>query len=135
MWQTTVEWQRALKPVLDSHEISHARFVILALLLWCEEHGIKTNQSTLIEHSRLDKMTVSKSMKILSSQNLVTRGVDEKDTRAKTVILTDEGRNLIRSIVPHIEKADENYFSVLNEKEYVQLVRLLQKLNIKKNYE
>lgn len=36
LWQTTIIWQRRIKKALESHDISHAQFVIMAILLWFE---------------------------------------------------------------------------------------------------
>lgn len=37
LWQVSISWQRQIKTKLDPYGISHAQFVILAVLLWCEE--------------------------------------------------------------------------------------------------
>ncbi len=36
LWQTTITWQRLIKKALEPYSISHARFVILAIVLWFE---------------------------------------------------------------------------------------------------
>jgi hypothetical protein len=44
LWQTTITWQRLIKKALEPHDISHAQFVIMSLLLWLKEHNRKTTQ-------------------------------------------------------------------------------------------
>src|SRR5665213_3425618 len=96
LWQTTITWQRLIKKALEPYDISHAQFVIMAILLWFKEQGNEATQGIIINWSKLDKMTVSKSLKKLVSQKLVTRAENETDTRSKTVSLTHKGKNLIR---------------------------------------
>ena len=47
LWQVSITWQRQIKVELDPHGISHAQFVILAVLLWCEETKNKPIQSVV----------------------------------------------------------------------------------------
>tara|TARA_B100000508_G_scaffold139794_1_gene138883 strand:+ start:662 stop:1108 length:447 start_codon:yes stop_codon:yes gene_type:complete len=128
LWQTTVTWQRLIKHALDKHNISHAQFVILANLLWFEEHKQTPNQAMIVEMSKLDKMTVSKSLKLLAIDKLITRQEDKHDTRAKTVKLTAKGKKLAAKLINRVEKIDEQFFGVLSKKERGQLLGLFAKL-------
>ena len=42
LWQTTVLWQRQIKKSLEPCDISHAHFVIMAILMWFECHRYET---------------------------------------------------------------------------------------------
>ena len=63
LWQTTISWQRMIKKALESHDISHAQFVIMAILLWWHSKEKDVTQIDIVTMSKLDKMTVSKSLK------------------------------------------------------------------------
>ena len=63
LWQTNTTWQRLIKKPLEQHNISHAQFVIMALLLWFEGQNTEVAQVDIVRMSKLDKMTVSKSLK------------------------------------------------------------------------
>jgi DNA-binding MarR family transcriptional regulator len=128
LWQTTLLWQRLLKKALDNYEISHAQFVILATLLWFEAHQYDPTQASIANWTKLDKMTVSKSLKKLVSLNLVARLEHESDTRAKSVSLTDKGKKLIGKLIPLVEQSDDVFFSKLNQQEQALLIQLLNKL-------
>ena len=78
LWQTTIMWQRLIKRALDPYQISHAQFVILAIVLWFQEIKEEITQVLIARQSKLDKMTVSKSLKILASLGLVKRCKDEQ---------------------------------------------------------
>ena len=128
LWQTTMIWQRQIKKALEIHEISHAQFVIMATLLWFEAHNYDTTQTLIINWSKLDKMTVSKSLKKLVIMGLVNRIEHEADTRAKKVSLTKEGKKLVHKLVPIIEKIDENFFGKASNLEQKNLINILSKL-------
>lgn len=128
LWQTTTTWQRLIKKTLQKHNISHAQFVIMALLLWFEIHGYDTTQILIVKWSKLDKMTVSKSLKNLVTQSLVNRIEHETDTRAKSVSLTDKGKNLLHKIVPIIEHIDAQFFRKIPSTEQQMLIHILMQL-------
>lgn len=125
LWQTSVLWQRRLKRVLHPHNISHAQFVILAILLWFEKSNQEATQSILVNWSKLDKMTVSKSLKILSTQGHVNRLEHTQDTRVKKVSLTPNGKALASLLIPLVEGVDERFFNVLNQPDKSKLLHLL----------
>lgn len=121
LWQTTVTWQRLIKKTLDGYNVSHAQFVLLALLLWFEQHQQEPTQVSLIQKSKLDKMTVSKSLKALVQQGLVQRVEHETDTRAKKVSLTNKGKVLVGTLIPEVEKTDALFFQPLSAHEQQRL--------------
>lgn len=128
LWQVTITWQRRIKLLLDDYGLSHAQFVILALLLWREEQKEQTVQVHLVNMSKLDKMTVSQALKKLVHLGFVLRREHQQDTRAKRVVLTLQGKRLVKKLVPLVEKIDEEFFSVLSLKQQKSLHGLLQDL-------
>jgi MarR family transcriptional regulator, organic hydroperoxide resistance regulator len=128
LWQTSVIWQRIIKTSLEEHDISHSQFVIMASLMWFELHHIEITQTTLINWTKLDKMTVSKSLKKLATLGLVTRIEHEVDTRAKSVSLTDQGKDLITKLIPIIEKIDQEFFGNVSHEEQQTFIQILRKL-------
>ena len=131
LWQVTTIWQREIKTALEPLGLSHSGFVLLASLLWFEEEDVIVTQTILIEHTKLDKMTVSKSLKGLEKNGLVLRTENEQDTRAKTIILSDEGRLLAIESVKIVEGVDGSFFSVITAKQRDVLNGLFLKLKNK----
>ncbi|MBX3708876.1 MAG: winged helix DNA-binding protein [Gammaproteobacteria bacterium] len=131
LWQTTITWQRLIKKALDPYQISHAQFVILAIVLWFEGVNQEPTQVLITRQSKLDKMTVSKSLKKLVSLGLTKRAEHEKDTRAKSVHLTAKGKSLASKLVPIVEKMDKKFFGVVNAKDQQQLINLLNNIILK----
>jgi MarR family transcriptional regulator, organic hydroperoxide resistance regulator len=130
LWQTTTCWQRLIKKSLEPYNISHSQFVILAILLWWRGKNKDVTQVNIVNMSKLDKMTVSKSLKKLVSIFLVKRYENKKDTRAKSVLLTKSGVDLVKKLVPLVEGIDAVFFGKLKSKEEQNLIMTLQKLAV-----
>lgn len=125
LWQTMVIWQRLIKKALDPYDISHAQFVILANVLWFEGMKQTPTQILIVRSTKLDKMTVSKSLKKLVAQGFIKRTEHKDDTRAKSVYLTAKGKNIISKIIPIVEKIDEEFFGVVNRNKQQSLINIL----------
>jgi DNA-binding MarR family transcriptional regulator len=128
LWQTTVTWQRLIKRALEPYSISHTHHVIMAILLWFEEHQHEATQVVIVNWSKLDKMTVSSALKKLVELGFVNRTEHEIDSRAKRVTLTTKGKSLARKLVPVVEKIDEEFFGALNTQDRKNIIRILGKL-------
>lgn len=128
LWQTTVMWQRSIKQVLDPHGISHAQFVILAILLWSYETRQEPTQILIAQQSKLDKMTVSKSLKRLAQQGFIERGESAKDSRAKCSRLTEKGKTMATKLVPLVEKIDADFFGRVDAQDQQSLRYILAKM-------
>ena len=128
LWQTTMIWQRQIKKALESYDISHAQFVIMATLMWFEAHHYDTTQILIINWSKLDKMTVSKSLRKLVALGYVNRIEHGTDTRAKSVSLTKKGNEMVRRLVPIVEGIDRLFFGKTSHQEQKTLVHILAKL-------
>ncbi len=129
LWQTSVVWQRLVKKTLEPYDISHAQFVIMALLLWFEEQEYDITQILIVNWSKLDKMTVSQALKKLVAQGLVQRVEHEVDTRAKRPSLTEKGKTLLCQLVPLVEKIDADFFGKITAQDQRELIRILNILN------
>lgn len=125
LWQTTVMWQRRIKKALDPYDISHAQFVILANVLWFEQVKQTPTQILIVRSTKLDKMTVSKSLKKLATQRFIKRAEHTEDTRAKSVVLTAKGKSMASKLVPIVEKIDEDFFEVMSRTNQQSLIRVL----------
>lgn len=133
LWQTTITWQRLIKKALDAHNISHAQFVVMAVLLWFEEHHQDPTQIAIARLSKLDQMTVSKSLKKLIYQGYINRKESVKDTRAKWVSLTSKGKTLVSKLVPTVEGIDAEFFGKVPEADQRNLTQILSTLMAKTN--
>lgn len=129
LWQTTLIWQRLIKKALEPFDINHPQFVILATLLWYSAHSYDTTQINIATWTKLDKMTVSKSIKYLISAGYVNRVEHKVDTRAKSVSLTTKGKSLIKKVIPIVEQVDSEFFGRLSGASQQSALKILSVLS------
>lgn len=117
LWKITSLWKNKLSDTLNEFGINQTQFAIMASLKWFEEHNEETTQAHIVEHSKIEKMTVSKSIRNLEKKNLIKRIKSKTDARAVNVKFTEEGTKTINKAIVAIELADDDFFSCLsNEK-------------------
>jgi DNA-binding MarR family transcriptional regulator len=116
LWQVTNLWQREIKKSLEQHGLTHTQFVLLASILWLCLHKQEVTQIVLSEHTKIDPMTASTVLRTLQQKGFIKRQEHATDTRAKTVILTDEGKKIIKKAVVTVEHFDNHFFSILGKK-------------------
>ena len=114
LWKLTALWQQKLAQVLEAYGITQTQYAILASLRWFEEQGEPPSQAHLAEHTRIDKMTLSKALRRLEAVGLVKRRPSREDSRAMEVAFTAKGRRLIPQAVVDIENADAEFFGRLD---------------------
>ena len=132
LWKITALWQRKLAEVLGEFEITQTQYAMLASMKWFEEKNEATTQTHLVEHTRIDKMTVSKAIRKLEVAGLVVRAQSSIDSRATMVRLTIYGKKIILKAIVAIEDADDVFFSGLTGKQ-LELYKSLTLLVITNN--
>ena len=128
LWHTTILWQRKIKKALEEYDIPHAAFVIMATLYWFEIHKYQTTQIIISRWSKLDKMTVSKTLKHLASLKFISRNENKQDSRAKNVLLTQSGKDLVKILVPIVEAIDATFFGKIKTQDQTNLISYLNQL-------
>lgn len=117
LWKLIALWQGKLAVVFDGFSITQTQFAILASLLWFEQQQKPPTQTQLVEHARIDKMTLSKAIRKLEESELVRREPSTADTRAIEVRFTPAGRKLTHEAIIAVERADDEFFSSLTERQ------------------
>jgi len=115
LWKITSLWQRKLTEVMSEFGITQTQYAILASLKWFEEKKLPTTQAHLVEHAKIDKMTISKAIRRLEESGLVLRHSSASDSRATNVRFSTAGKKLVNKAIVAIENADEEFFSCLSE--------------------
>lgn len=116
LWQLTSLWQQEQKRALEiNFRISHSQYVILASTYWLTLNGEEVTQIGLSQHTKMEPMTVSQILKGLQKSGYIVRQAHSADTRAKSVSLTDEGKDLMKDAIKMIEALDVKFFSVLGK--------------------
>lgn len=111
--QLTMLWQRKQKKVLDPLDLTSTQFVLLASLGWLSKSNNSVTQVDIANQANLDRMMVSKVLRTLEEKKFITRQEHEKDTRAKTIELTNKGAEVLQTAIVVVENADIEFFSTI----------------------
>src|SRR5690348_17314410 len=106
LWKVTSLWQSRLGAVLATCGITQTQYAILASLRWFEDRGEPPTQTHLVEHAKIEKMTLSKAVRALEDDGLLAREQSTQDSRAVNVRFTAKGRRLVERAIVAIEEAD-----------------------------
>jgi MarR family transcriptional regulator, transcriptional regulator for hemolysin len=128
LWKITALWQRRLGQVLGEFGITQTQYAILASLRWFEEQHEPPTQAHLVEHAKIDKMTLSKAIRKLEDDGLLLREPAPEDSRAYNIRFTAKGRKLVQQAVGAIEAADDEFFSALGERQLADYKALTKRL-------
>jgi DNA-binding MarR family transcriptional regulator len=113
LWQVTNLWQREIRKVLQPHGITHSQFVLMASIHWLTLHKQEVTQIVLSGHTKIDPMTTSTVLRTLAKKKYIQRQEHATDTRAKTIVLTNEGIQIIKKAVVTVECFDNAFFAIL----------------------
>lgn len=114
LWQVTTLWQRKIKRQLDTIDLTHTQFVLLASLAWLSKSQSIITQIEIANHSKTDRMMVSKVLRTLQEKGLITRKEHDTDTRAKAIGLSEKGAIVLQKALVLVEQVDIEFFSALN---------------------
>lgn len=115
LWQVTNLWQREIKKALEPYDLTHSQFVLLASIHWLKLHNQDVTQILLSSHTKIDPMTTSTVLRTLQNKGFLKRQEHQTDTRAKTVVLTETGTEVVKQAVITVEAFDKAFFAKLEE--------------------
>ncbi len=110
LWHATLRWQRRIAGVLAPLDLTHVQFVLLASTWWLNRQGQQPSQVELAAHAGTDVKMTSQVVRSLEKKGLVTRAVDERDTRARRLRVTRTGARLAPRAVTAVEGVDAQFF-------------------------
>jgi DNA-binding MarR family transcriptional regulator len=117
LWQITNGWQRAIRAALAPTGLTYVQLVLLAGLQDRIAAGTSVSQAGLAQALGADVMMTSQVLRALEAGGLVRRDRDPRDTRARTLALTEEGEAKLREALPVLDAVDTDFFRVLGHKE------------------
>ncbi len=116
LWQISSLWQQKQKKALEAnYDITHTQYVLLASIYWLTLHDEEVTQVSLSAHTKIEPMTISQVLKVLQKREYTYRQPHSKDTRAKAVYLTEQGKDLMKDAIVTIETIDNRFFEVLGK--------------------
>ncbi len=126
--RTFNKWHTEIKQQLKELGITHPQFVILTTLGYLSQQESEVTQVMIAKLAGMDVMSVSQIVAILEKNDLIERKEHSKDTRAKSVSLTQKGKEKMNLALPIIEGIDLAFFGSLRERE-TEFINLLHELN------
>jgi DNA-binding MarR family transcriptional regulator len=119
--------QQDLIEILDQYDLQRADFSVLAALRRqgepCCLSPTELYRSMLFSSGGLTKV-----LSRVTTLGLIERLDNPEDKRSKLVKLTEKGKELIDRIIQQLHNHEQEFVSVLSEKEQEQLNSLLEKL-------
>lgn len=122
------KWHSIIKKELKKMNLTHPQFVVLASLAYLSQNGNEITQIMISKLAGIDVMTISQILSLLEKNDFVKRKEHSKDTRAKAVILSKKGEEVLQKAVPLVEQIDEVFFGKLDRDEK-QFKHFLARLN------
>ena len=122
------KWHSIIKKELKKMNLTHPQFVVLASLAYLSQNDNEITQIMISKLAGIDVMTISQILSLLEKNDFVKRKEHSKDTRAKAVILSKKGEEVLQKAVPLVEQIDEIFFGKLDTDEE-QFKHFLARLN------
>lgn len=111
LWRATLAWQREIRAALAPHDVTHVQFVLLASVWWLGETEGAPTQRRVADHAGTDPMMTSQVVRALESRGLLRRDPDPDDARARRLVLSTRGRDVVRAALPDVEAVDARFFA------------------------
>jgi DNA-binding MarR family transcriptional regulator len=107
LWRVATKWRAAVDRAVASLGLSHGQYSLLASLYGLSRTGAQPSQRELADFAGLEPMFVSKLVRALERQGLVTRAAHPGDTRAVQLDLTARGTDVARRAIAVVRELHE----------------------------
>jgi DNA-binding MarR family transcriptional regulator len=113
-WQVAQVWNTAQNKMLKRRfGISQLQYVILSSTYWLNLHGKEVTHTCLANHTKVEKMTVSKNVEILEAKGYMTDDVNPLNKRSNLICVSKKGVELLSIAINYVEEFDKDFFSPL----------------------
>lgn len=96
LWQVHYAWHRHIERQLNLIKLTHIQYVLLAATYHLLAEGQTSSQIRLAQYTKLEKMMVSKNLRVLEDRGYVSRKPHPDNRRANRIDLTVSGRRILR---------------------------------------
>lgn len=118
-WKITYLWQRKMNKALKDVDLTHTHFALLSGIAWLEKNGESISQIKIADFTQTNVMVTSKISRTLENKGFIERRIEDEDTRAKYVYLTEKGFETLKKASKITEKINQEFFEALgDEKEH-----------------
>ncbi len=126
IWQLTMQWQRQSNKVLGEVGLTHTQYVIMGGLAWLSRSSEQVTQKDIANLIKMDTILVSKVLKKLQQQGVITRQEHPIDARAKCVFLTEKGTEKLQQAINVKRPTNDVFIEKLTNK--AEFIRQLQQI-------
>lgn len=109
-WCDFMRWQRGVNDKLRPLGLTQPQFALLAVYGWFMRKQYGVTQQAAADFLGLERMHVSQISQRLERDGLIARRPHKDDARAKTVVLTEMGHDMLARAMPLVEAHDRQFF-------------------------
>ncbi|WP_207422724.1 MarR family winged helix-turn-helix transcriptional regulator [Desertivirga brevis] len=110
LWQMEMCWQRIANQTLSNFDLTYTQFIVLRISDYLNESNQTVFQHQVAKFSRIDRMMTSRILASLEKKNFIEREKLSGDARAKLVVLTKKGKEILASSQEALTEAEEAFF-------------------------
>lgn len=115
---------KSFQEIFKDEELNVGRFTILCAI----NDNPEINQGILAKALEIKRSNMTTIIRAFENKGLLERIVPENNRRSIALILTKEGRDLVKEFRPRVLKAEKQVFSMLSDEEYSSFVVTLRKI-------
>lgn len=130
IWNLSTKWRAAVDRAMAPLGLTHAQYVLLASLFGASRSGARPSQRELAAFGGLEPMYVSRLVRTLEGEGLVTREVNADDPRAYLLKLTERGTEVVNDAMARVRALQEQLLAPLGEPDDPRRVELEESLRI-----
>ena len=128
LWHVQNAWRRRLEAALAPLDLTHMQFVMLRATDHLARQGAQPSQTDLATCIAIDRMMVSKVVRLLETKRLLVRAIHPDDTRAHHVVLTETGRRTLTQAAAIAQAEQSRFFGRLGATRQRELGAMLDEL-------
>ena len=126
-----------MKKQISKYNISFNEYLIMETIYNLSKIYNDINQVDIVKNSFIDKSVVSAKLTLLNKKKLIKK-VKPNDNRSNKLILTNNGINIIKTIMEDVIAAESVFFGKLNQEtfNFINSLKLIlgKKIRIKASY-
>jgi len=119
------KWDKGISCALEGYDTTRTQIELLVCIAKLLKEKECVTQRDVVDFVHRDKNTVSEVMRTLEKKGYITRATSKGDMRAKAIVLTDEGVQLVEKAAHEVMLFDERFFPENSDNE--ELRKLLKK--------
>jgi len=112
LWQIEMCWQRVANQTLSNYDLTYTQYIVLRISDYLNENQKTVYQHQVAKFSRIDRMMTSRILASLEKKNFIEREKLTGDARAKLVILTEKGKNILAQSREALTEAENAFFKL-----------------------